>query len=92
MPWLGLCNGCYGEPSLVCMHVLGGSRIWDKAISCLRLWREVITEPTAIGRSRRLEGNFLVSAAMATLLHSAMSPLCANMVLPLGSRPSPALF
>lgn len=64
MLWRGLCNGCYGEPGLVCMHVfLGGSGILDKAVSCLRPWREVITGPTSIGLTGRLGGNFEVSGA-----------------------------
>lgn len=54
-----------GSPASSACMFLGGSGILDKAVSCLRPWREVITGPTSIGLTGRLGGNFEVSGATA---------------------------
>lgn len=71
-----------GSPASSACMFLGGSGILDKAVSCLRPGREVITGPTYIGLAGRLEGNFEVSGAMALpRLLSAKPPHSANVPL-----------
>lgn len=71
-----------GSPASSACMFLGGSGILDKAVSCLRPWREVITGPTSIGLTGRLEGNFEVSGAMVPpRLQSAIPPHSANVPL-----------
>lgn len=54
-----------GSPASSACMFLGGSGILDKAVSCLRPWREVITGATSTGLTGRLGGNFEVSGATA---------------------------
>lgn len=47
-----------GSPASSACMFLGRSGILDKAVSCLRPWREVITGPTSVGLTKRLGGKF----------------------------------
>lgn len=69
-----------GSPASSACMFLGGSGILDKAVSCLRPWREVITGPTSTGLTGRLGGNFKVSGATAPpCLQRAIPPHPASM-------------
>lgn len=56
---------------------LGGSSILDKAVSCLRPWREVITGPTSVGLTRSWEATF---RSMVPWLHHACLAPCQHIL------------
>lgn len=67
-----------GSPaSSACMFFLGGSSILDKAVSCLRPWREVITGPTSVGLTRSWEATF---RSVVPRLHHACLPSCQHIL------------
>lgn len=86
-----------GSPALSACMFLGGSGILDKAVSCLRPWREVITGPTSTGLTGRLGGSCEVSAATASprlrrAIPPHILPACQSTVFSLGPVPNSILI
>lgn len=82
-----------GSPASSACMFWEGEAFLDKALSCLQLWREVITGPTSNGLTGRLGGT--LRSVMPWLCHALrmpyhhILPLCHSAALSLGPVPSP---